>query len=496
MSVSHDDTSATSAPVPGVIPQLIAGEWTPGSGPAVTDENPSDLSAPLGVTHAAAPDEVSAAVESGAAALASWSATAPQERAEILRRAAEIIAGEADDLALGIAREVGKTIRDSLDEVHRASDILRYVASSALQPNGETYESFRPGETIMTSRSPVGVVSIITPFNFPLAIPAWKIGPALAYGNAVVWKPAGSVPATSRRLVAALLEAGLPPAVLNLVYGDADVGQMLVSHDDVNAVSFTGSTAVGREVIARCGAYAKPIQAGMGGVNPAIVLPDADLQDAAARVILGAFGATGQKCSSTSRLLLHSGIADRFIDELIEQVANWRVGDPLIGSTDMGPLVSGPARDRVTGVVTEALTEGANILTGDDDVDTPSRASGYFVQPTILELKDDRSPVWNTDVCGPVLSIIRVESWQEALEFANTGPYGLTASVFTHDLKVIADARRRLKVGILHVNSETTGADPHVPFGGDGDSGFGPREQGSSAKEFYTRLKTVYLRPF
>lgn len=496
MSVTHDPTTPDPNRSSEVIPQLIAGEWTPGSGRATVDENPADLSNPLGMTFEASPSEIDAAVRAAGAQLGSWSATAPQERAAILRRAAEVIDADAESIALGIAREVGKTIRDSVDEVHRTSDILRFAAGLALQPNGQTYESFRPGESIMTHRSPVGVVGIITPFNFPLAIPAWKIGPALAYGNVVVWKPASSVPLTSQHLVATLLEAELPPAALSLVYGDAEVGRAVTAHDGVNAVSFTGSTAVGREVIATCGAHAKPIQAGMGGVNPAIVLPDADLQDAASRVILGAFGATGQKCSSTSRLLLHSGIADRFIDELIEQVANWRVGDPLIGSTDMGPLVSAPARDRVTRAVTDALADGANILTGDDEPDSLTATSGYFVPPTILELKDNRPEVWNTDVCGPVLSIIRVDSWTEALDFANSGPYGLTASVFTHDLKVIADARRHLKVGILHVNSETTGADPHVPFGGDGDSGFGPREQGVSAQDFYTRLKTIYLRPF
>ncbi|MDA0639554.1 aldehyde dehydrogenase family protein, partial [Nonomuraea ferruginea] len=402
---------------------------------------------------------------------------------------AGLIDDSADAWGAELAREEGKTLPEAVAEVRGAARILRYYAGEADRESGEVYASPRPGENVLVVRKPIGVAGMITPFNFPIAIPAWKIAPALSYGNTVVWKPSSLVPLLAYRLARALTEAGLPGGVLNLVHGEGDAGSAIVDHPGVDAVSFTGSTAVGRAVIARCGELGKPVQTEMGGKNASIVLADADLDHAAEQVCLGAFRSTGQKCTATSRLIVADQVADELLERVADRAGRLVVGDPLEPGVEMGPLVSSAARDRVTAGVARAVAEGAEPLAGGEPLDR----DGWFTPPTVLGLPGTGVDFWRTELFGPVVGAVRASGAEEALALANLSDHGLSAAVFTRDLGVALSAVDRLEVGVLHVNSESAGTFPHVPFGGAKQSGFGPKEQGRAAREFYTRTVTVYL---
>lgn len=475
---------------------FIDGDWLPGSGASLDDINPTRSDEIVASGAMATLAEVDAAVAAAKGAFPAWRDLPATHRSTILSTAARVLEDHSEEWGTELSIEEGKTLAEGIGEVLRAAEILRFYSGEPLRPTGEVFASGRAHESIIAERIPLGVISVITPFNFPIAIPAWKIAPALAYGNTVVWKPAESVPLLAMRFAMALEEAGLPRGVLNLVMGSADVGTRLVEHADVAAVTFTGSTVVGRAVIASCGRLCKPVQAEMGGVNPAVVLRGANLREAAGMVIQGAFGATGQKCSATSRLVLHDSIADEFLDQIIEQVANWRVGDPLDPAIDMGPVISARAMSIINSDIEEGISAGAQVLTGAEPVATPDLKHGFFVAPTILEIKNPDVSLWTHEIFGPALTAIRASTVDEAFAMANTGPFGLTASVFTTDLGLVSRATRAINAGVVHINSETSGADPHVPFGGNGNSGFGPKEQGRSAREFFTTTRTIYLRPF
>jgi acyl-CoA reductase-like NAD-dependent aldehyde dehydrogenase len=468
---------------------LIGGRWTEGDGAEFTDTNPARPSEVVARGRLASPAQVERAITAARDAAPGWAATPHHARAAVLTGAAGLIDGNADAWGAELAREEGKTLPEAVAEVRGAARILRYFAAEADRENGEIYASPRPGENVLVVRRPIGVAGMITPFNFPIAIPAWKIGPALVHGNTVVWKPSSLVPLLAHRLASALSEAGLPDGVLNLVLGEGEAGSAIVDHPGVDAVSFTGSTAVGRAVIARCGELGKPVQTEMGGKNAAIVLADADLDHAAEQVCLGAFRSTGQKCTATSRLIVADKVADDLLARVAERASRLVVGDPLDPGVDMGPLVSAAARDRVTAGVSRAVAEGAEPLAGAE----PLERDGWFVPPTVLGLPGTGVDFWRTELFGPVVGAVRASGPEEALALANLSDHGLSAAVFTRDLGAALAAVDRLEVGVLHVNSESAGTFPHVPFGGAKQSGFGPKEQGRAAREFFTRTVTVYL---
>ncbi|MFB7617492.1 aldehyde dehydrogenase family protein [Kitasatospora sp. NPDC056181] len=479
--------------------QLVGGRWRAGGGRELLSVNPARPKEVVATGRLAQARDLDDAVAAAREAFPGWAATPHHGRAGVLAHVAALLDRRAEWYGEELAREEGKTRAEGVGEVRRAAEVFRYCAGEASRPAGEVFASPRPGEQIQVLHRPVGVVAAVTPFNFPIAIPAWKIAPALGFGNTVVWKPSGLVPLLAQRLAETLVEAGLPRGVLGLLHGDGELGARLAGHPGVDAVTFTGSTAVGRALIASCGTLARPVQTELGGKNAAAVLADADLGLAAAEVVAGAFRSAGQKCTATSRLVVADAVADELIARVVDRAAALRVGDPLEPSTDMGPVVSLQARDELQHAVDAAAARpGAEVLTGGRPYGGPL-ASGAYLPPTVVELTGDEplwhdDPLWREELFGPVLVVRRARDDREALRLVNDSAFGLAAAVFTNDLHNVAAAIDTLDVGVLHINSETAGADPHVPFGGAGRSGYGPREQGSAARQFFTTTRTVYVR--
>lgn len=473
---------------------LIDGRWMPGAGARLVSENPARPDEVVAQGRSSSAEDAENAVLSASRAVASWAATPAHERGAVLRRAAAIVDDSAPAWGEELAREEGKTLAEGIGEVRRAAQILNYFGNESDRPAGEIYHSSRRGERILVTRRPLGTVGIITPFNFPIAIPAWKIAPALAYGNTVVWKPASTVPLLAVRLASALDDAGLPAGVLNLVLGDRDVAGVITGHRAVAGISFTGSTAVGRSLAAAGALRGIPVQAELGGKNAAIVLNDANLELAAAQVLAGAFNSTGQKCTATSRLVVERGIAAEFADTIARAADELTVGDPIAAGVRMGPVITRTAQESIARATETALDEGARALTQRTLDETARREGGYFLAPTVLDVDGGGHTVWQEEIFGPVLAMRTVDSPQEAFALADESEFGLSAAVFTDDLSLALDAVDHLHVGMMHVNSETAGAEPHVPFGGAKGSGLGPKEQGPAAREFFTETTTVYLR--
>jgi acyl-CoA reductase-like NAD-dependent aldehyde dehydrogenase len=474
---------------------LIDGDWRSGSGAEQTTVNPARPDETLAAFRAATEADADAAVAAAHRAAPGWADTPMHERAQILRRAADLLDARAETVGAELTREEGKTLPEGIGEVRRAAEILRYHAGEADRDAGEVYSSPRKGESILVVRRPVGVVTVITPWNFPIAIPAWKIAPALIYGNTVVWKPASLVPLLAYRLTEALVEGGLPRGVLSLVLTGGRIGQRLVEDPRVDAVTFTGSTDIGRQLMVTCAQLLKPIQTEMGGKNAAVVLRDAPLELAAEQVLLGAMRSTGQKCTATSRLIVEDAVADEFLDLLCGRVSALTVGDGLEPGVDMGPAVSEDAQRDILAAIEQAQGHGAKVLAGGERYSDGLRGSGWFVPPTVLALPDRDAEVWREEVFGPVLAVVRAPDSRSALQLANDSRFGLSGALFTNDLGRALEAIDSFDAGVLHINSETAGADPHVPFGGMKESGSGAREQGRAAREFFTHGKTVYLRP-
>lgn len=473
--------------------QLIAGNWRSGGGAPLQSVNPAHPSVVVAEGNSAVLTDVNDSVEAARAAFIPWSATPIHQRGAVLTAAAAVVESHAPEWGVELATEEGKTRAEAVGEVLRAAQILRYYGSEGDRASGELYASPRDGEHILVTRRPLGVVGVITPFNFPIAIPAWKIAPALAFGNTVVWKPANAVPLLAVRLAQALTEAGLPPGVLNLVIGDPSVGEGIVNHPGVDAITFTGSTGVGRRIASTAAARGVPVQAEMGGKNAAVVLDDADFDLALEQVMLGAFRSTGQKCTATSRVIVTERIADRFIEALVKKASALRVGDPIDDTTQMGPVVSESAWTSLHAGITAAKAQNGSLLTGGEPYRDGPLAEGYFVAPTIIEIAD-ACDLWRDELFGPVIALRRAGDPDEAFSLANEGEFGLSAAVFSQDVTRVLNAVQHLDVGVLHINSESAGADPHVPFGGAKKSGLGPKEQGGAAREFFTHTTTVYLK--
>jgi aldehyde dehydrogenase (NAD+) len=424
-------------------------------------------------------------------AFGAWRATPGPARGEILRKAGELIDARAADIARDLSREEGKTLGEALRETQSTASVFRYYAARTTDSDGEMLPSHRPSVLVYTRREPLGVVVAITPWNFPIMLPAYKIAPALAFGNTVVWKPADLTPLTAVHLMRALIDAGLPPGVLNLVIGKgSEVGDLLVTHPAVAAVSFTGSTAVGRAIQSR--AAGKKVQLELGGKNPAIVLADADLDLAAEGVARGAFLSAGQKCTATSRVIVQRTVLGDLQERLVHRAETWTLGDPLDPATIVSPLASADQLRTVLGYIERALAGGATAVAGGGRP-TGALADGFFVKPTVFTGAGPADPIASEEVFGPVAAILPVDSFEEAIALANDSPYGLTASLFTKDLGRALVFAKEIRSGVALVNLDTAGTEFHVPFGGSKESGSGARERGIATREFFTEAKSVYL---
>lgn len=476
---------------------FIGGEWVPSeSGKTFESRNPANTNELIGEFASSTRADVDAAIQAASDAAAQWRDTTAIARANLLHKAADILASRQADIGRELTREEGKTLKEGIGETGRAVQILRYYAGDIQQPNGEHYPSANPNTLLYTTHEPLGVIGVITPWNFPIAIPAWKIAPAIAYGNTVVFKPASATPLLAARFVEALADAGLPAGVVNLVTGSAStVGDPLVEDERIAAISFTGSGEVGRKLAVNAAKRGAKIQLELGGQNPAIVLADADMPQALQHVMTGAMWSSGQKCTATSRAIVHRSIVDEFTQKLLDNIRNLKVGDPLDESTQLGPLISADAVENVVAGADRARSEGSELLTGGARLVDAGREHGHFVAPTLFTNVDPASHLGQEEIFGPIMGVIAVDDMDEAIEIANSVKYGLTASIFTRDLGRALQFARKIQTGIVHVNSETAGAEPQVPFGGYKGSSSYSREQGKSARDFFTQIKTVYIDP-
>jgi aldehyde dehydrogenase (NAD+) len=474
---------------------LIGGKWSPASGGATSpDRNPAHAGEVVAVFPSAGREDATRAAEAAARAFPGWARTPMPKRGEILLKAAALMEQRLDEIAEGLTREEGKTLVESKGETARGVSLLRYYAGEALQPTGEVYGSATPGTFLFAERVPLGPVALITPWNFPVAIPTWKVAPALAFGNTVVLKPAELTPLTAWHLADVLDKAGLPPGVLNLVIGrGSQVGQALVESPHIKAISFTGSNAVGAKLAAQSAERGIKFQLEMGGKNPVIVLSDADLDKAVDLTIAGAMLSTGQKCTATSRVIVHRDVLDGFRDRLIAKAAALKVGDGMKSDTYMGPLVSADAEKTVLDYIEVGKREGARLLTGGNKLSGGDYDQGYFVAPTVFDGVRSEMRIAQEEIFGPVVAVMEARDFDQAV--ANDTRFGLSASVVTRDLGLALRFIREIDAGIVHVNSQTAGAEPQVPFGGFKSSSSGTREQGKAAREFFTQMKTVYLDP-
>ena len=467
----------------------VNGSWQ--GGPSTFDDlNPARPSEVVAEVHAADAALAADAIRAAREAFPAWRDTPAPARGEILRRAADLLEQRADEVGRDLAREEGKTLAEAVGETRRAVAILRYYAGQTLEPDGETYPSASASTFLYARREPVGVVLAITPWNFPIAIPAWKLAPALAYGNCVVWKPPELVPLTAVHLAQALADAGLPHGVLNVVLGrSSEIGETLLA-GPVDALTFTGSNEVGRRLQLQAVGLGAKVQLELGGKNPAVVLADADLDGAAEQVARGAFLSAGQKCTATSRVIVERAVIEELAERLVERAAGWRLGDPLDSDTKVGPLASAAQLERVTGFLDLARREGGETLAGGK---APTDDGGYYVRPTVLAGLGPESAVVRDEIFGPVAVLLCVDSYEEAVALANDTPFGLSASVFTRDLGRALRFAKDVRAGIVKVNQESAGLEFHVPFGGTKASSSGSREQGRAAREFFTEWKTVYV---
>ncbi|MBY3186460.1 aldehyde dehydrogenase family protein [Rhizobium laguerreae] len=468
---------------------LIAGEWV-GSN-ATKNINPSDTNEVVGLYADGSADDTRNAIAAAKAAFPAWSRSGIWERHVILKKTGDEIMARKDELGALLAREEGKTLPEATGEVIRASQIFEFFAGEALRLAGEVLPSVRPNIGVEITREALGVIGIITPWNFPIAIPAWKIAPALCYGNTIVFKPAELVPACSWAIVDILNRAGLPKGVLNLVMGKGSVvGQAMLQSPDVHGITFTGSTGTGRRVAAASIEHNRKFQLEMGGKNPMVVLDDADLNVAVEAAANSGFFSTGQRCTASSRLIVTEGIHDKFVAALTEKLKTLVVDNALKAGTHIGPVVDERQLKTDTDYIEIGKSEGAKLAFGGEVIsrDTP----GFYLQPTLFTEATNQMRISREEIFGPVVSLIRVKDYDEALATANDTPFGLSAGIATTSLKHATHFKRNSEAGMVMVNLPTAGVDFHVPFGGRKGSSYGPREQGKYAAEFYTTVKTAY----
>ena len=476
-------------------PLFINGQWKASSSPRlVENRNPARITELLGLAPLATSEEADEAIAAAAAAFPGWRRKPAPLRGAVVARAAQIMAARKEELARALTREEGKILRESRGEVQRSINILEFMAGESRRLGGETLPSELEDNFCYTIRQPLGVVAVITPWNFPVAIPVWKIAPALVAGNTVVFKPASFTPMTAGVVVEIFQEAGVPAGCLNMVLGSGgQVGERMVCHPAVRAVSFTGSNEVGCRLYGQGAQRMLKVQCEMGGKNPVLVLEDADLELAAAATVQGAFGSTGQRCTATSRAVVMEQVADQFVELVVSRARNLRVGNGMDESVEMGPLVEEAQMNAVLHFVEVGKREGARLLCGGERLRGGEYDEGYFLAPTVFDRVGRKMQIAQEEIFGPVLAIQRVRTFEEALETANDVRYGLASSIFSNDASRIFRFIEEIETGITHVNSGTVGGEAHLPFGGMKATGVGPREQGSVALDFYTEIKTVYV---
>jgi len=470
----------------------IDGEWVGGA--AAPNINPSNTDDVVGEYVRASVEDAANAIAAAKAAFPAWARSGIQQRHDLLKAVADEITARRQELGTLLAREEGKTLAEGVGEAARAGQIFDFFAGECLRLTGETVASVRPGIEVSMTREPVGVVGLITPWNFPIAIPAWKIAPALAYGNAVVFKPADLVPGCAWALADILARAGVPDGVFNLVMGRGSVvGETLLESPDVDAISFTGSVDTGRHVAEASARHMRKFQLEMGGKNPLVVLDDADLGTAVECAVNGAYFQTGQRCTASSRLVVTRGIHDRFVDALTERMKGLVVDDAVKEGTHIGPVVDQSQLDQDERYLAVGREEGATLHWGGERLNrvTP----GFYLQPALFTETTPDMRINREEIFGPVASVIKVADYDEALAVANDTFFGLSSAICTSSLKLAADFKRNSAAGMVMVNLPTAGVDYHVPFGGRKVSSYGPREQGSYAAEFYTSVKTAYTLP-
>jgi aldehyde dehydrogenase (NAD+) len=469
----------------------IAGAWADASEPA-PNINPSNLSDVVGEYSRANETQVRAAIAAARAAFPAWSRGGVQARADMLDKIGNEILARKDELGVLLSREEGKTRPEGVGEAVRAGYLFKFFAGEVVRQAGEVLPSVRPGIKVEITREPVGVVGIITPWNFPIAIPAWKIAPALAYGNCVVFKPADLVPGCAWALAEIIARAGVPAGAFNLVMGRGSVvGELLSNSSDVDAISFTGSAAVGRRVAQNCAARLAKVQLEMGGKNPQVVLDDADLDTAVNVSLQSAFFSTGQRCTAASRLIVTQAIHEKFVSALTAKMKSLKVDDALKEGTDIGPVVDRQQLEQDLRYIELGRKEGAKLAAGGERLKRGTE--GYYLEPALFVDTTSQMTINRDEIFGPVASVIRVKDYDEALAVANDTPYGLSSGIATTSLKHAEHFKRNSAAGMVMVNLPTAGVDYHVPFGGRKGSSYGPREQGRYAVEFYTTVKTAYV---
>ncbi|MBP2233791.1 aldehyde dehydrogenase (NAD+) [Sinorhizobium kostiense] len=468
---------------------LIAGEWVGGDG--IANINPSNTNDVVGEYARATADDAKAAIAAAKAAFPAWSRSGILERHAILKKTADEIMARKDELGRLLSREEGKTLAEGIGETVRAGQIFEFFAGECLRLAGEVIPSVRPNIGVEITREPVGVVGIITPWNFPIAIPAWKIAPALAYGNTVVFKPAELVPGCSWAIADILHRAGLPKGVLNLVMGKGSVvGQAMLESPDIQAITFTGSVGTGKRVAMASVEHNRKFQLEMGGKNPFVVLDDADLSVAVEAAVNSAFFSTGQRCTASSRIIVTEGIHDKFVAAMGERMHGLVVDDALKPGTHIGPVVDQSQLNQDTDYIAIGKQEGAKLAFGGDLIKRDS--PGFYLQPALFTDAHNQMRIAREEIFGPVAAVIRVKDYEEALAVANDTPFGLSSGIATTSLKHATHFKRNAEAGMVMVNLPTAGVDFHVPFGGRKGSSYGSREQGKYAAEFYTTVKTAY----
>jgi alpha-ketoglutaric semialdehyde dehydrogenase len=473
----------------------INGEWVePRSGNMLENRNPANTDDLIGMFPAGDQRDIDAAVDAARHAARGWREVPAPKRAEILFRAAELLVARKEELAREVTREMGKVLSETRGDVQEAIDMTYYMAGEGRRQFGQTAPSELPNKFAMTVREPVGICALITPWNFPMAIPAWKMMPALILGNTMVLKPAEDTPLATYRLIEVLTEAGLPPGVVNLVAGLGEAaGGPLVRHKDVRLVSFTGSTAVGRLVNQICAADFKRCHLEMGGKNIIVVMDDANVDLAVDGAVWGGFGTTGQRCTAASRLAVHKKIYREFVDKLVARAKSLRVGDGMDPATEMGPLINRQQLDTVSNYVAIGSQEGAKLVAGGRRLEQGKLGKGWFFEPTVFIDCDPKMRICQEEIFGPVVSVIPVDGLERAIETANGVAYGLSASIYTRDVTRAFRALRELDTGVVYVNAPTIGAETHLPFGGTKQTGNGHREAAVTSLDVYSEWKTIYI---
>jgi alpha-ketoglutaric semialdehyde dehydrogenase len=480
---------------PKLFKNYINGEWVEArSGKAIENRNPANTDELIGMFPASGTEDVETAIAAAKTAYQKWRLVPAPKRAEILFHAAEILVARKEDYAREMTREMGKVLAETRGDVQEAIDMTYLMAGEGRRQFGHTAPSELPNKFAMAVRASVGVAGLITPWNFPMAIPSWKAMPALICGNTIVLKPAEDTPLSTYNLTQVLAEAGLPPGVLNVVFGyGPDAGAPMLNHKDVDLVSFTGSTEVGRIVSQACAPTFKKCHLEMGGKNIIIVMDDANLELAIEGAVWGGFGTTGQRCTAASRIAAQKGVYREFVEKFVARVKALKIGDGLDPTTQMGPCISEQQLQTVIKYIGIGSNEGAKLSAGGHRLETGAHARGWFHEPTVFTDCDSQMRICQEEIFGPVVSVIPFDTFDDALAIANGVNYGLSASIYTKNVNQAFVAQRDLETGIVYVNAPTIGAETHLPFGGTKNTGNGHREAGLAALDFYTEWKTVYV---